>query len=256
MPRLAEPHVQLSGVGKAWQRQRDRFVALEGVDVIVDHSEFVSVIGPSGCGKSTLLMIMAGLVPASSGTVAVDGRLVARPLTDVGIVFQRDLLFEWRTVLENVLLQADVRGLDRAASRKKALALLAKAGLMGFESRYPYELSGGMRQRVAICRALLHECALLLLDEPFGALDALTRDQMNLDLQAIWSDQRQTAVLVTHSIGEAVFLSDRVIVMAARPGRIVHALSIDLPRPRTAEMRETSQFARYHAELRRAIGHA
>jgi len=248
------PHVELCGIGKVFRTRSEQLVALDAVDLAISPSEFVSIIGPSGCGKSTLLMIIAGLVPASAGSVRIAGRPIRSPVTDVGIVFQRDVLFEWRTVLNNVLLQADVRGLDRESSRAKALSLLSKAGLSGFESRYPYELSGGMRQRVAICRALLHEeCTLLLLDEPFGALDALTRDRMNLDLQAIWSEQRQTAVLVTHSIDEAVFLSDRVVVMGARPGRIVHELVIDLPRPRTVDLRETPQFARYHAELRRTI---
>ena len=246
-------HVRLAGVGKEYRRGHERFVALDNVDLEIRRSEFVSIIGPSGCGKSTLLMIAAGLVPASRGTVRIDGRVIDRPYTEAGIAFQRDLLFDWRTVLDNVLLQADVRGLDRAASREKALALLAKAGLGGFESRYPWELSGGMRQRVAICRALLHDCSLLLLDEPFGALDALTRDRMNLDLQDIWSGQRRTALLVTHGIDEAVFLSDRVVVMGSRPGRIVRTLDNDLPRPRTPGTRESPAFARYHAELRRTI---
>ncbi|MCC7039499.1 MAG: ABC transporter ATP-binding protein [Burkholderiales bacterium] len=252
----AVPHVRLAGVGKSWQRKLDTFVALDNIDLCIGRSEFVSIVGPSGCGKSTLLMVIAGLIASTHGSVYVDGAPVERPLTDIGIVFQRDLLFEWRTVLDNVLLQAEVRGLDKAASRTKACDLLAKAGLAGFESRYPHELSGGMRQRVAICRALLHECRLLLLDEPFGALDALTRDQMNLDLQRIWSEERQTAILVTHSIEEAVLLSDRVVVMGARPGRIVHSVAIDLPRPRTVQVREGAAFGHYYAEIRGAIEHA
>ena len=249
-------HVRLSDIGMAYGRQDSRFVALEGVDLDVKRSEFVSIIGPSGCGKSTLLMIIAGLLRATQGTATVGGVSVTRPLTDVGIVFQRDLLFDWRTVLGNVMLQAEVRGLDPGASRDKAMGLLARAGLGGFEQRYPWELSGGMRQRVAICRAMLHDATLLLLDEPFGALDALTRDQMNLDLQDIWSEDRKTAVLVTHSIGEAIFLSDRVVVMGSRPGRVVQVVDIDLARPRAVDVRESTAFAGYQGQLRNAIDHA
>ena len=211
------------------------------------------MLGPSGCGKSTLLTIVAGLIPPSAGTVSVHGRLVTRPITDVGIVFQRDLLFDWRTVLGNVMLQADIRGLDRERTREKALALLDRVDLAGFADHYPWELSGGMRQRVAICRALVHDAALLLLDEPFGALDALTRDQMNLDLQRIWSSDRRTAIFVTHSISEAIFLSDRVVVMSPRPGRIVVEIDIDLPRPRLLEVRETERFSGYVRHLRTTI---
>ena len=251
----AQPQVRLFGVGKSYPRARATFIALDGIDLAVGKSEFVSIIGPSGCGKSTVLLIIAGLVAPTRGSVRVDATAVTAPLTNVGIVFQRDLLFDWRTVLGNVMLQAEVRGLDPSTSTERAMRLLAQAGLAGFESHYPWELSGGMRQRVAICRALLHRADLLLLDEPFGALDALTRDQMNLDLQAIWGAHRTTAVLVTHSISEAVFLSDRVFIMATRPGRIVDTLTIDLPRPRTVEMRETEAFVRYQRLLREGIGH-
>jgi NitT/TauT family transport system ATP-binding protein len=215
----------------------------------VAKEEFVSILGPSGCGKSTLLMIIAGLEPAD-GTVTVSGRCVTAPVTDIGIVFQRDVLLDWRTILGNVMLQAEVRRLDLQKAETKARHLLAQLGLQQFVDRYPWELSGGMRQRVAICRALLHDARLLLLDEPFGALDALTRDQINLDLLRVWSELRQTAVLVTHSISEAVFLSDRVVVMAPRPGRVVAEVTIDLPRPRTADMRETPRFAEYQRKLR------
>jgi NitT/TauT family transport system ATP-binding protein len=198
-------------------------------------------------------MIVAGLVAPTDGLVTVHGRPVTRPVTDLGIVFQRDLLLDWRTVLGNVMLQADVRGLPRADARRKALALLERVGLGDFADRYPWELSGGMRQRVAICRALLHDAPLLLLDEPFGALDALTRDQMNLDLQRIWGADRRTAIFVTHSISEAIFLSDRVIVMSPRPGRVVSELPIPLPRPRTLEMRETPHFADFFRRIRTTI---
>jgi NitT/TauT family transport system ATP-binding protein len=198
-------------------------------------------------------MIIAGLIPASRGTVKVARALVAAPLTDVGIVFQQDLLFDWRSVLGNVMLQADIRGLDRAAARAKALGLLARVGLTGFEHRRPWELSGGMRQRVALCRALLHDAAILLLDEPFGALDALTREQMNLDLQTLWLAEQPTAILVTHSIAEAIFLADRVVVLSPRPGRLAAEVAIALPRPRTIEIRDSAEFVDYQRRLRAAI---
>jgi len=250
------PHIELRGVVKAYRRRADELIALQDIDLTVNASEFVSVIGPSGCGKSTLLMIVAGLVLPTAGTVKVDGKAVVRPLTDVGIVFQRDLLFDWRTVLGNVMLQAEVRGTDRRAARTKALRLLQRAGLEGFAERRPWELSGGMRQRVAICRALLHDASVLLMDEPFGALDALTRDQMNLVLQDIWTEDRRTALLVTHSISEAVFLSDRVIAMSARPGKISCSIAIDLPRPRTVDIRDSAAFLLYQRRLRDEIGYA
>ncbi|MGH6673699.1 MAG: ABC transporter ATP-binding protein [Xanthobacteraceae bacterium] len=245
-------HIEIKGVEKEYGRTGR---ALDRIDLSVAPGEFVSLLGPSGCGKSTLLMIIAGLEPPSVGEVLVKGEPVTRPLTDLGIVFQQDLLFDWRTVLGNVLLQAEVRGLNRKAARARAQELLAQVGLAGFEARRPWELSGGMRQRVAICRALLHDAFLLLLDEPFGALDALTRDKMNLDLQTIWTTDRRTAILVTHSISEAVFLSDRVAVLSPRPGRIILDIAIDLPRPRTMDMRDSAPFVSYQKRLREAIGH-
>ena len=250
---MDEQGVVVRGLRKVYPSVQGDVVALDGVDLSVSGGTFVSIVGPSGCGKSTMLMIVAGLVPPSAGGVAVGAARVTRPLTDVGIVFQRDLLFDWRTVLGNIMLQADVRGLDKRLAREKALTLVEKVGLKGFEGHYPWQLSGGMRQRVAICRALLHDSGLLLLDEPFGALDALTRDQMNLDLQRIWLQVRRTTILVTHSISEAVFLSDRVTVMSPRPGRIVEDVTIDLPRPRTLAMRESPPFADYQRRIRTAI---
>jgi NitT/TauT family transport system ATP-binding protein len=250
-----DAHIEVKGLSKVFDTGAGAMKALDNVDLTVRKGEFVSILGPSGCGKSTLLMILAGLVSSSSGTVAVSGNEVLRSLTDVGIVFQRDLLFDWRTIIENVMLQADVRGLNRKASQEKAMSLLEIVGLKGFENRRPWELSGGMRQRVALCRALLHDASMLLLDEPFGALDAITRDQINLDLQTIWLRERRTSVLVTHSISEAIFLSDRVVVMSTRPGRIIYEVRIDLLRPRTVEMRDTPEFAGYQAKLRDAIMH-
>jgi NitT/TauT family transport system ATP-binding protein len=223
--------------------------ALDQVTFSERRSEFLSILGPSGCGKSTFLMIAAGLVPPSSGSIDVEGRAVDRPRTDVGIVFQSPVLLEWRTALGNVMLQAEARGMDRKAADIRARELLASVGLSGFEHKYPHELSGGMRQRVSICRALIHDPDHLLMDEPFGALDALTRDQLVLDLQALWNERRMTVLFITHSVAEAVFLSDRVIVMTPRPGRIDRIIDIDLPRPRTLAMRETPRFAEYSRQI-------
>jgi NitT/TauT family transport system ATP-binding protein len=213
----------------------------------------VSIVGPSGCGKSTLLKIVAGLYPATSGAIAVNGLAVRGPLPDIGIVFQGAALMKWRTVLDNILLQAEVRRLDLAEYRARALELIALVGLTGFEAAYPSQLSGGMQQRVAICRALLHDPALLLMDEPFGALDAFTREQMNLELLAIWSARRKTILFVTHSIPEAVFLSDRVLVMSARPGQIIDDIRVRLPRPRSFATMELPQFAQLTNQIRQLM---
>jgi NitT/TauT family transport system ATP-binding protein len=176
--------------------------------------------------------MVAGLVPHSAGAITVGGRAVDRPLTDVGIVFQESILLDWRDVLSNVMLQLEIRGRDATAGEREARHLLEITGLAGFERKKPYELSGGMRQRVSICRALVHDPPLLLMDEPFGALDALTREQISMDIQRIWMEKRKTAIHITHSIPEAVLLADRVVVMGPRPGRIVEIIEIDLPRPR------------------------
>jgi NitT/TauT family transport system ATP-binding protein len=240
-------------VEKRYRGRGGEIVALAEVSLKIQPQEFVTIVGPSGCGKSTLLMIIAGLIPPSSGEIVIGNRKVTKPITDVGIVFQRDLLFDWRTVLGNITIQGDVRGLDREQTRKRALELLELVNLREFADRYPWELSGGMRQRVAICRALVHDASLLLLDEPFGALDALTRDQLNLDLQEIWSVNRRTAVLVTHSIPEAILLADRVLVMSPRPGRIVAEIKVDLPRPRSLDMQETSTFLVHLHEIRKTM---
>ena len=246
--------ISVQSVGMRYGTADQGVVALSKASFDVKTSEFVSILGSSGCGKSTLLMIIAGLVKPTEGSVSVQGVRVTRPMTDLGIVFQQDLLFDWRTVLGNVMLQADVRGLPKRAARQKAQRLLRQVGLEQFENHRPWELSGGMRQRVAICRALLPGAATLLLDEPFGALDALTRDKINLDLLDIWALEQPTTLLVTHSIAEAVFLSDRVLVMSPRPGTIVDDVVIDLPRPRTMAMRDTAHFADYQRRLRAAIG--
>jgi len=242
--------LRIEAVSKVYATRDGPVRALDRVSFNARRGEFLSILGPSGCGKSTLMMIAAGLVAPSSGAVFADGERVVRPRTDIGIVFQSPVLLEWRTALSNVLLQAEAHRMDRPLAERRARELLAATGLAGFERKYPHELSGGMRQRVSICRALMHEPEQVLMDEPFGALDALTRDQMTLDLQRISTERRMTVLFVTHSIGEAVFLSDRVVVMTPRPGRIDRILDIDLPRPRSLALRETPEFARYSAQIR------
>jgi NitT/TauT family transport system ATP-binding protein len=247
----ARPFVEIDGVTKVYPIRGGYLHALDEVSLTIREHEFVSIVGPSGCGKSTLLLITSGLIPASTGTIAVGGKAVgARPYTDVGIVFQRDVLLDWRSAESNILLQYEIRGLDKAAGRQRAQELLRLVGLDGFGERYPAELSGGMRQRVAICRALVHDAPLLLMDEPFGALDALTREQMSTDLERIWERERKTVLFVTHSIPEAVFLSDRVVVMSPRPGRIERIIDINLPRPRRLADRESPAFAEPNREIR------
>ena len=228
----AEPYIRLQGVGKSYETKDGPVDACGDIDLDIRQSEFVAIVGPSGCGKTTILKMVAGLVPYTAGSITVGGRKVDRPLTDVGIVFQEAILLDWRSVLSNVMLQIDIRAMEPAAGERQARQLLQATGLAGFENKKPYELSGGMRQRVSICRALVHDPPLLLMDEPFGALDALTREQISMDIQRIWMDKRKTAIHITHSIPEAVLLADRVVVMGPRPGRIVEIIESDLPRPR------------------------
>lgn len=235
--------VSVRNLTKAYRSRNGGGVdALGPISFELGHGEFVSVLGPSGCGKSTLLMIVAGLVQPTSGRVEISGEEVVGPNKDLGVVFQQDLLMEWRRALPNILIQAEFRHLPRGALEDKARELLDMVGLSGFEDKYPYELSGGMRQRVAICRALVHDPSLLLMDEPFGALDALTRDQMNEDLQRIWGQTEKSVLFVTHSISEAIFLADRVLVLGHRPGRIVDQVVVNIPRPRTLATKETAEF--------------
>jgi NitT/TauT family transport system ATP-binding protein len=242
-------YLRVENLSKVYATRDGEVRALNEISLTQRRGEFLSHVGPSGCGKSTLLMIAAGLVSPSSGVVRVSGRKVDKPRTDIGIAFQSPVLLEWRTALGNVMLQAEARGYDRKESEGRARALLGSVGLGGFEDKYPHELSGGMRQRVSICRALIHNPDHLLMDEPFGALDALTRDQLVLDLQALVSERRMTVLFITHSIAEAVFLSDRVVVMTPRPGCIDRIIDIDLPRPRTLAMRETPEFAAYSRQI-------
>jgi NitT/TauT family transport system ATP-binding protein len=239
-------YVDLRGVAKTYRKGHGVAArethALEAVDLAIREGEFLAIVGPSGCGKSTLLRIIAGLHSASSGEVLVGGRRVAGPQTDLGIVFQSPVLLEWRNVLDNVLVQLELRGLDPKPYRERAMKLLAQVGLADFADRHPHELSGGMRQRVAIVRALIHDAPLLLMDEPFGALDALTREQMRLDLEALWMASKKTVVFITHSIDEAVLLADRVVVMSPRPGRIERVMDIRMPRPRGFDARRHPVF--------------
>ena len=242
--------VEVSDVTRIFPTPEGEVRALDGISFDVRLGEFLSIVGPSGCGKSTLAMLIAGLMRPTSGVIAVDGRAVSRPQTELGIVFQNAVLLAWRSALDNVLLQVEMRGLAARQYRDRAMELLRSVGLDGFERRLPHELSGGMRQRVAICRALIHDPPLLLMDEPFGALDALTRDQMTIDIQGICARGGKTVLFITHSITEAVFLSDRVIVMTPRPGRIDTTLDVDLPRPRRLAVRESPAFAAYAREIR------
>ncbi len=226
--------IDVAGLHKIYRPKRSEPThALSDITFSVRRGEFVSIVGPSGCGKTTLLKILAGLIPRTEGTTSIAGRNVDRPLPEVGMVFQAATLLPWRTIIDNVMVPAEIQKLDRKKHRARAQELLELVGLTGFENKYPYELSGGMQQRAGICRALVHDPAVLLMDEPFGALDAMTREYMNVELLRIWRESQATIVLVTHSIPEAVFLSDRVIVMSPRPGRIAEIMEIDIPRPRS-----------------------
>ena len=224
--------IHLTDVSKTFETRGAPINALSRLNLSIERGEFVSVVGPSGCGKSTLLKIVAGLMHATSGTVRVAGKTVTKPHHDLGIVFQRDLLLESRTAIDNILLQVELRGLRKQPYVEKAHELLNKVGLAGFAHRYPREMSGGMRQRVGICRAMLHDPPIMLMDEPFGALDALTRDELTADLASICEAEQKTVLFITHSINEAVFLSDRVIVMTNRPARIAAEIDVEIPRPR------------------------
>ncbi len=242
-PRRAAAAISAEGVSKVFRRGNTEVRALDRVDLEVGEGEFIAVLGPSGCGKSTLMRLVAGLVPATTGRIAISGVPVRGPHTDLGIVFQAATLLDWRTVLGNVLLQLELRGLDPAAHEARARALLDAVGLGEFANAFPRELSGGMKQRAAIVRALVHDPGILLMDEPFGALDALTREQMRIDLEELWLSSRKTVMFITHSIDEAVLLADRVVVMSPRPGRIERIIGIDQPRPRGLEGRRAPGFA-------------
>ncbi len=249
----AAPKIAVRGVSKRFGDEADGFLALRDIGLEVREGEFLSIVGESGCGKTTLLRIIAGLIAPSVGEVSIDGHTVAKPRRDVGFVFQRSVLLEWRTVLENVLLPAEIHGQDRAAYVGEARDRLKLVGLEGFERRYPRQLSGGMQQRVALARALLLKPAILLMDEPFGALDAITREQLNLELLTIWEGRRITVVFITHDIPEAVFLSDRVVLMSRGPGAVRQVFPVALPRPRALEVKFSEPFTTLCREIKHAM---
>jgi len=247
--------IGLEGVTKRFtSRAGDSVTAVEDVSLEIQADQFVTVVGASGCGKSTLLKLIGALLPPSEGRVLRGGRPVRGPSRDVGIVFQSPVLLPWRSALDNVLFPIEIMGWPVGKYRAEADRLIELVGLQGFEQSLPRELSGGMQQRVSICRALIHDPPLLLMDEPFGALDAMTREELGLELLRVWSERRKTVVFVTHSIAEAILLADRVVVMTPRPGRIVTTVSITLPRPRTLDMEFSEEFKGYAKLVRDAIG--
>ncbi|MEM7695477.1 MAG: ABC transporter ATP-binding protein [Pseudomonadota bacterium] len=236
--------------------------AVDGVSLAIEDGDFVALVGPSGCGKSTLLKVAAGLVPTTSGTVAIGGETVVKPQKNVGMAFQSATMLPWRTTLRNVLLPLQIVrphrarfGRDKAQNIEKAEALLASVGLKGVGAKYPWQLSGGMQQRASLCRALIHEPEILLLDEPFGALDAFTREELWQVLQKLWQEKTPTVLLVTHDLREAIYLANRVVVMSARPGKIVHEERIDFPRPRRLNMMFSAEAGAIMERLRSKIDH-
>ena len=246
--------VRIESVFKEYEtRSAGAVTALHDVSLNIKEGEFVTIVGPSGCGKSTVLKIVGGIILPSRGRVLFKGKQLTRPSPEMGMVFQKAVLLPWRSVLDNVLFPLEMLGLRASDYEEKARELLKLVGLGGFENVYPQELSGGMQQRASICRALVYDPTMLLMDEPFGALDALTREELAIELLRIWDERKKTVVFVTHSISEAVFLADRVIVMTARPGRVVLNLPIDLPRPRTVDMEFSKEFKQYSDQVREGI---
>jgi NitT/TauT family transport system ATP-binding protein len=258
--------IQLDGVRKVYRGRKEDFLAVSDVTFDVQAGELVCMVGPSGCGKTTVLKILAGLHSHEGGTVRIGnsggsgggtgsgGGESFDPARDIGMVFQQPLLLKWRRVIENVLLPAEILGLNMAEARDRAGDLLDMVGLTGFAQSYPYELSGGMQQRAAIARALVHDPKLILMDEPFGALDALTREKMNLELLRIWSESGKTIVFVTHGIQEAVFLGSRVVVLTAGPARMADNFLVDLPYPRTLDMKTQEAFGEYTRRIYKLLG--
>lgn len=252
---LSSSAITIENLTVRFSSKRADVTALDDIDLQVADGEFVSIAGPSGCGKSTLLKVVAGLTDATAGDVLLRGKTVRGPQREIGYVFQRAALLEWRSVRKNILLQAEMRGMPRQAAQQRCDELIEMTGLTGFENALPHELSGGMQQRVSLCRALLHQPKVLLMDEPFGALDALTREKMNVELHRIWRETGTTVVLVTHSVAEAVYLANRVVVMSPRPGRIVETLDVDLPVDRDyAETMERQEFITVANRVRDLLG--
>ena len=252
---MGEPFIHLAGMSKVYRRRRDEFLAVSDVTLDVMAGELVSLVGPSGCGKTTVLKVLAGLHPHDGGTVRIgNAETPFDPARDIGMVFQQPLLLKWRRIIENVLLPAEILGIERGEARDRAQYLLDMVGLAGFERSYPYELSGGMQQRAAIARSLIHDPQVILMDEPFGALDALTREKMNLELMRIWDESRKTIIFVTHSIQEAVFLGSRCAVLTAGPARMADNFEIDLPYPRTLDLKTHEDFGVYARRIYRLLG--
>jgi NitT/TauT family transport system ATP-binding protein len=247
--------VQIAGVDKVFGSGSASLTALEGIDLTIREGEFVSLIGPSGCGKSTLLRLIGDLTDASAGQILVNGKPAARARLDrdYGMVFQAPVLMDWRTISRNIELPLEIMGFPKAERGRRSGALLKLVELEGFGAKHPWQLSGGMQQRVAIARALAFDPKLLLMDEPFGALDEMTRERMNLELMRIWRETGTTIVFVTHSIPEAVFLSTRVVVMSPRPGRVARIVDVDLPQPRTVETRELERYFELVTQVREAL---
>jgi NitT/TauT family transport system ATP-binding protein len=250
-----EPFIHLSGIRKTYGRGSSQHLAISDATFDVMPGELVALVGPSGCGKSTLLKILAGLHPHDSGELRIGSASHPfDPARDIGMVFQAPLLLKWRRILDNILLPAELLGLPMGPARDRARGLMAMVGLAGFEDKYPYELSGGMQQRAAIARALVHDPKLVLMDEPFGALDALTREKMNLELLRIWKESGKTIVFVTHGISEAVFLGTRVVIFTAGPARMADNVEIKLPNPRTLDMKTQEGFGAYTRRIYRLLG--
>jgi NitT/TauT family transport system ATP-binding protein len=244
------PLIKLAGVAKTYRTRDGDVESVRPLELEIGEGEFLVIVGPSGCGKSTLLKMVSGLLPASAGRILLAGQAVDGPQDGIGMVFQSPVLLAWRSVLSNILLQIEIRGLPRREFEARARKLIEMVGLKGFENKYPWQLSGGMQQRASICRALVHDPQILLMDEPFGALDAMTRERMNLELQRIWLETKKTVLLITHSIPEAVFLADRVVVMSERPGSIAAIYEIDLKRPRSLKMMGDPIFAAATQKIR------
>ena len=255
MNAVVEPFISVSGLRKIYRKRDAEFLAISDASFEVAPGELVSLVGPSGCGKTTLLKVLAGLQGYDAGQARIGSTTHPfDPSRDIGMVFQQALLLKWRRVLQNVLLPAEILGLPLRESRERARDLLAMVGLSGFEDKYPYELSGGMQQRAAIARALVHDPKLILMDEPFGALDALTREKMNLELLKIWKQSGKTILFVTHGISEAVFLGTRVIVFTAGPARMADNIPIELPEPRTLDLKTSELFGEYSRRIYHLLG--
>ncbi len=249
-----QPFILIKDLRKEYlTRSREKVLALENVNLSIAENEFITVVGRSGCGKSTLLKLIAGIIPLSRGTIVIKDIPVSEPRQDVGMVFQSPVLLPWRTVWNNILFPIETMKYPLVDYHEKTKKLIELVGLAGFENKMPRELSGGMQQRVSICRSLIHDPNILLMDEPFGALDAMTRDELGLELTRIWQQEKKTVIFVTHSIPEAVFLGDRVIVMSPRPGRVAKIVPVHLERPRTIDMEFTDGFKRHVLEIRETV---